>query len=102
MNGTQIHQGLSQPASTDSEIRNDWFFYSFFVRITDYVDWKIARIFYMYPVYLRIAGITPIPKGCAANATTNLLSVKNGKLRNGRNVGFPARSFCTLQGGIAG
>ncbi len=37
-----------------------------------------------------------ITKGCAANASTNLHSTKKRKLRYYRNVGFPARSFCTL------
>ena len=56
----------------------------------------------MQPVRLRIAVITPGPQGCAANATTNLLSAKKRKLRYVRNVGFPARRFCTLLGRRSG
>ncbi len=63
---------------------------------------SIIGFFSCYPVCLRIAGITPSPKGCATNATTNLHFVKKGISRYDRNVGFPTRSFCTLQGGVAG
>ena len=63
---------------------------------------RLFGYFSIGPVCRRIAGITPSPKGCATNATTNLHFVKKGISRYDRNVGFPTRSFCTLQGGVAG
>ncbi len=63
---------------------------------------RLFGYFSIVSVCLRIAGITPSPKGCAANATTNLHSDKKVISRYDRNVGFPARRFCTLQGGVAG
>ncbi len=63
---------------------------------------RLFGYFSIGPVCRRIGVITPGPEGCATNATTNLHSDKKSISRLYRKVGFPARSFCTLQGGVAG
>ncbi len=69
---------------------------------------RITRIgglhgfFCMYPVCLALISFTPALNGSKIRDPTNLHFDKKLKLRFEQNAGFPARSFCTLQGGVAG
>ncbi len=66
---TQLHQGLSRSASADS---------GFFVRITDYADWRIALILSIHPVCHRIAVIAPDLKGVPPMLRQTYIPIKNG------------------------